>query len=1022
MFITDFSIKRPVFSISVCLMILMVGILSYKNLDVQQYPSVDEPILSVETGYAGAAPHIVESNVTATLENTLASTPNLDYMTSSSTTGRSSITLYFRGGTSLSEAASDVREKIAQTSNDLPEECSAPVVNKSDSDFVMNLILTSSTHSDTDLYAFADNNLKSVFAALPGVGGVEIYGNPETMQLRFDREKLKAYNLSIMDVLDIIKKNNKELPAGNIIKGKRHINIVVEGAVNTPRQMEEVILMTTHGHTLRLKDVATVTLGKDMGGNLWVPRFNKKPAVFMNIKKASNGNVLAIAATVLKHLAQIQSSIPADIHIEEGYNVAVFVQAAIQAVGVTIGEAIFLVLLIILFFLHSPRAALIPLITIPVSLIGGFCFLYAFDCSINTITLLAMVLAVGLVVDDAIVVLENIYRHIEKGLSPREAAFQGSREVGFVIIAMTATLASVYAPIAFVQGLTGKLFAEFAVTLGGAVLISGVVALILSPMMCAHLLPPQGAHKKNKLIQWIERFLIGIDRVYAKALKEALEHPRMIVSVLILVLGGDIVLLRSLPSELAPQEDEGIIQASIQGAQGTTVEAMLVYTPQIEDLLASVPEHFGLWTATQRSGIGGGVTLVPWKKRSRSQADVINDLRKQSNKMAGVQVFFYPLSSILTGGQGDFQMAVKTMGSYGELEVEMDKLVTKLKKYPCFQSVSQDLSLSTPQLNIQIDRDKAALLGITIEDAARTLEVMLSGDRNLTFEKEGQDYELVIQSREEHTKDLRDIGNFYIKPTESEGLGSENPALVPLHTIATLREVAVSSNMQHLSKMRSATLSIDLAPSCSIDEALRIVEVTAKETLPKTFQLEPIGNLRKFLESQGEMLMMFMASLLFIYLVLAIQFESFLDPLLIMVTVPLSLVGALLALYLSGGTLNIFSQVGLITLVGLITKHGILLVEFANKRRAEGLSVREAALQAATLRLRPIVMTTGAMVLGALPLALATGAGAMSRQQIGWVLVGGLLGGTLFTLFAVPFVYIGVKSGFARFQMKQRGF
>ena len=1024
MFITDIAIKRPVFAISLSLMIVIVGLLSYNNLELQQYPRVDEAILTVETTYAGAAPAIVESKVTSILENTLSSTPRLDYMTSSSKTGKSTITLFFRGGTTLGDAGSDVRERLSQARSNLPKECDEPTVSKNDagSQPFMTLVLTSPTRSDVDLYDFADKQLKGHFESLPGVGGVELYGNPISMQLQFDREKLRAYNLSIMDILTVLEKVTKELPAGNIIKGKRHVNVVVEGAVNTPEEMREVILSTNQDHNIRLKDVATVSLEKDTGESLWVPHFNKKPAVFVGIRKASDGNILTIATSVLTYLADIKTGIPADIHLEEGYNIAIFVQAAIDAVKMTIVEAMILVLLIILFFLHSPRAALIPLLTIPVSLIGSFAFLYAFHCSINTITLLAMVLAVGLVVDDAIVVLENIYRYIEKGLSPLEAAIQGAREVGFVIIAMTLTLASVYAPIAFVQGLTGKLFAEFAISLAGSVLISGLVALTLSPMMCSRLLHPKGAHTKNRVMQWIDNFLAKLDGAYQKALQTALFHPKSLCGVLVLAFIGGIFLFKNLPSELAPQEDEGILLSWTQGPEGATVEAMSAYTVQVEDLLTSVPEHRGVWSATERSGIFAGITLVPWNKRARTQGDIIADLRKKGKTIAGVQVSFFPLRTILTGGQSGLEMAVKTTGSYEDLEKKMDVLVKRLKGSPCFESVNHDIALNTPQLNVQIDRSKAAFLGINIKDIARTLEVMLSGDRSLTFERGGQYYDIVAQSRDDHKKDFRDLGNFYIKPDDTtakkSGKNDKDPLLVPLRNIATVKEIAVSSNLQHLSKMRSATLTADLTPACRIDEALSLVQTAAKETLPSTFQLEPVGNLRKFLDSQGEMYMMFFASLLFIYLVLAIQFESFLDPLLIMVTVPLSMVGALLALYLTGGTLNIFSQVGLITLVGLITKHGILLVEFANKQREAGVPIREAALNAAALRLRPIVMTTGAMVLGALPLAIASGAGAASRQQIGRVLVGGLLGGTLFTLFAIPFVYIMVKSAIARVQHK----
>ncbi len=1011
MFITDIAIKRPVFSVALSLMIIIVGILSYLNLSLQQYPDVEEPVINVETLYPGAAASIIETKVTSLLEDSLAGITGLDYMESSSTTGRSSITLFFRSGISLSDAASDIRERISQVRDELPENSKDPKVIKSTAgkDPFMYLILTGHNQSELELYDYADRNLKGPFESIPGVGSAQIWGNKITMQVRLDREKLKAYNLAVSDILNTLQEGSQELPAGNIVKGKRHVNIVAEAGLNTPQEMGELVISSVQGNVVHLKDVASITLGKDTGESLWIPRFNQKPAVFIAVTKKAGGNLLSISQGVQDYVEKVKDSLPKGMKLEIGYNFSMFIKASIKAVNTTIFEAIVLVLLIILFFLHSPRAAIIPLLTIPVSLIGSFVFLYAFHCSINTITLLAMVLAIGLVVDDAIVVLENIHRHIEEGLAPLDAAFKGAREVGFAVIAMTLTLASVYAPIAFVQGLTGKLFSEFAVSLAGAVLISGIVALTLSPMMCSKVLLPKAHEKQNRISIWIEGFLRNVDRWYKKALEQALSYPKILLGTMTLVLVSGAFLFYILPSELAPQEDQAVVMSMVNGPEGATVDSMFPYTVKIEDLLTSVPEHVGLWTATQRSRIYAGITLKPWGERHRNQTEIINELRKKASQIAGAEVNIFPPSSLLMGGQSGFQMAIKTTGTYVDLDKNMDKLVKKLKASSCFETVSHDLLLGTPQLNILIDRNKAALLGVNVKDVANTLEVMLSGDRSTTFEKEGKHYDVVVQSLEQNKKDFSDIGNFFVKSEQEGDRSDAKRDLVPLSNLVVLKEIAVPADLKHLNKMRSATLNANLSPSCRMDQALTLVKKAIKEELPGSYQSEPIGSLRKFVHSQGDIYLMFLAALLFIYLVLAIQFESYLDPLLIMVTVPLSMVGALLALYLTGCTLNIFSQVGLITLVGLITKHGILIVEFANKQRDQGMSVREAVLNAAALRLRPILMTTGAMVLGAVPLALATGAGAESRQQIGWVLVGGLLGGTLFTLFAVPFVYLTVK-------------
>jgi len=963
MLISDTAIKRPVFSVAISLIIVIVGLLSYRNLSLQQYPDVTQPILSVETDYQGAAPSIIEDKITIVLEDVLSGLSGLDYMESSSTTGHSQITLFFKEGASLSEAAADVREALAQVTGKLPEKTKDPKVLKSrvSDDPIMYLILTSSRYNELELYDYADRNLKGPFESLPGVGTIILYGNAMTMQVLLDREKLKAYNLAVPDVLETIEKNSQELPSGSIVKGKRYVNITTEIGLNTPQEMGELPLSIIYGHIVHLKDVATITLGQDTGRFQWKPRFNQKPAVFLAVKKMSGGNVLAISTEVKKLFEKVKKTLPQEMNFEIGYDFAMFIDASIKAVVTTVFEAIVLVLLIILFFLHSPRATLIPLATIPVSLIGAFTFLYVFHCSINTITLLAMVLAIGLVVDDAIVVLENIHRHIEEGLKPLDAAFKGAREVGFAVIAMTLTLASVYAPIAFIRGLTGKLFTEFAVALAGAVLISGVVALTLSPMMCSRLLRSKEQESKNRIAQRIETFLVTLDISYQTALRKALSFPKVLLSILLSVLVAGVFIFYKLPSELAPQEDAGFIGTYVQGPEGATLESMLPYTYKLEDFLTSIPEHTASFAVMQPSGIFGGIILRPWSQRQRSQSKIIESLYKKAKQIHGVEVNVFPPESLMTGGKSGLEMAFKTIGTYDDLEKNMDKMANKLRESPCFEWVRHDLHLGTPQLSLQIDRNKAALLGVNVADIARTLEVMLSGSREVKFEKGGKHYDIVVQSLEESKKDFSHIGDFSVKSQTTQ-------ELVPLRNLITIHEKAVPKGLKHVNKMRSATLTAELKPECHLEKGLALLNATAKEILPPTIQMEPVGNLRKFMESQGDMILIFLASLLFIYLVLAIQFESVIDPLLIMVTVPLSMTGALLALYFAGGTLNIFSEVGLVTLVGLITKHGILIVEFANKQRAKGLSVREAIEKATSLRLRPILMTSMTTALGLIPL------------------------------------------------------
>lgn len=1004
MFISDISIKRPVFTIALSIIIVIFGLMSYRNLNLQQYPDLEEPTLTIETFYHGAAPAFIESEITTVLENALSGLIGLDYIESVSSSGRSTITLFFKEGQTLSEAAAEVRDKLSQVAYELPDEALTPKISKSrvnETPFMF-IHLTSPYLDELTLYDYADLNLKPPLESLPGVGTVTIYGSPTTMQIRLDREKLKAYNIAPLDVFETIKHTSQKLSAGNIIKGNKHVDIVADIGVRTPEDMKNLPISKFGQHVIHLKDVATVSLAKDTGRTQWWPKFNKKPAVFIAINKMAGGNMLETAKAIKKRLSFLKEDLPKTMHMDIGHDFSMFIDISIKAVQKTIFEAIVLVLLIILAFLQSPRAVLIPLLTIPISLIGSFAFLYAFHCSINTITLLAMVLAIGLVVDDAIVVLENIHRHIQHGLKPIEAALKGTREVGFAIIAMTLTLATVYAPIAFVQGLTGKIFAEFAVTLAGAVLVSGVVALTLSPMMCSQLLRSKDKETKSHITEKIKKVLHHLDITYQKTLHKAIASPKALGSGFILVLGVGIFLFSQLPSELAPQEDIGVVQAYAKGQEGATVESMFTYTPQLEDLLASVPEHETLISVTQRGGIFGIITLKPWHQRKRSQQEILTALWPQAKQIHGVDVSVFPYQTLMSGGQGGIQIAVKTTGSYEDLERDMDRLIKKIREFPDVLFANHDLLIGTPQLNVYIDRDKAALLDVKVEDIASTLEIMLSGARNAKFQKGGKHYDIVVQATEEHQKNLENIGNFYVKSHTQEDL-------VPIRNLIIVEEKASPSFPKHINKLRAATLNVNLKPDSHMDKGLAIIKAAAQEILPSSLQLEPLGNLRKFLDSQGDITIIFLASLFFIYLVLAIQFESLLDPLLIMVTVPLSMSSALLALYLVGGTLNVFSQIGLITLVGLITKHGILIIDFANKERVGGLSIIEAVYKAASLRLRPILMTTGSMVLGAVPLALASGAGAESRQQIGWVLVGGLMGGTFFTLFAVPFVYILVK-------------
>ena len=660
--------------------------------------------------------------------------------------------------------------------------------------------------------------------------------------------------------------------------------------------------------------------------------------------------------------------------------------------------------LIIFLFLRSFRATLIPLVTIPVSLIGAFALMYMLNFSINTLTLLALVLAIGLVVDDAIVMMENIYRHVEDGEEPVEAALIGSKEIGFAVLAMTLTLAAVYAPIGFMSGNTGRLFTEFAWTLAGAVIVSGFVALTLSPMMCSKLLHRSENH--GWFYRAIESGLRGLTSGYRTLLRGALKVRPLILLIGLSVAGSSYFLFSALKSELAPTEDQGLLVGIIQAPEGSTIEYTDSYAKKLEEIFAKVPETERYFVVSGRPTVSQGTTflkLKPWDERTRTQQQVAAELAPQMMAIPGVVAF---PSSPPPLGQGirdkPIQMVIETSRPYAELQVMVDKMLDKAADNPGLVNVDTDLKLNAPQLEVDIDRDKAAAVGVEVETLGRTLETLLGGRQVTRFKREGEQYDVIVKVADIDRRNPEDLRRIYVR-----GRGD---TMIPLSNLMTVKESVAPKELNHFNQLRSAMITSHLAPGYTLSEGLDYLEKAAEEVLPPTARIDYAGQSREFKQTSSSIYFTFLLALAFIYLVLAAQFESFKDPFIIMLTVPLSITGALLALWWSGGTLNIYSQVGLVTLIGLITKHGILIVEFANQLRAQGHPIREAVIESATLRMRPILMTTGAMVLGAVPLALATGAGAESRQDIGWVIVGGLLVGTLFTLFVIPVVYTYLAS------------
>ncbi|CAO3451723.1 RND efflux system, inner membrane transporter [Azospirillum argentinense] len=1012
MVLSDISIRRPVLATVMSLALMLIGIVSYQRLSVREYPKIDEPVVTVETTYKGASAEIIESQVTQILEDSLSGIEGIDVMSSISRAEKSQITLRFRLDRNVDTAASDVRDRVGRVRAQLPNEIDEPVIAKVEADAqpIIYLAFSSDRHSPLDVTDFADRYVKDRLQNLPGVAQVRIFGERRfAMRLWLDPQRMAAYRVTPQDVENALRKQNVEIPAGRVESKAREFTVVSETDLRTPEEFDRIILRDDGGYLVRLKDVGRAELGaRDERVSA---RFNGRGAVAIGVVKQSTANPLDVSKAVNEALPKIRAALPEGMGVDVGYDSSVFIAKSIDAVFSTIFEAIVLVVLVIFVFLRSFRATLVPLVTIPVSLIGGFALMYAFGFSVNTLTLLSMVLAIGLVVDDAIVMLENIYRHIEEGVPPFQAALQGSKEIGFAVIAMTITLAAVYAPIGFMTGRTGRLFSEFALTLAGAVIVSGFVALTLSPMMCSKLLKHQTKH--NALYNAIERLLNGLTNGYRAVLRLSLKARPLVLLVGAVVAGLSYTLFTGLKSELAPVEDRGTIVGIAIAPEGSTLDYTESYAKRMEDLFRQIPIVEKFFVVVGFPVVNQGISfvrLIDWDERDVKQQAITAQLFPKMFGIPGILAFVTNPPSL---GQSPVDkpvnFVIQSSLPYDELQKMVDGLMAEARKFPGLTNLDTDLKLNKPELRITIDRDKAADLGVDVETVGRTLETLLGGRQVTRFKKEGKQYDVVVQVGDLDRRNPDDIASIYVRGTPTAaaeaGVATSAGAMISLANLVRIEERVAPKELNHFNKLRSVTITATLAPGTSLGEALGYLQAAANRVLPATAQTDYAGQSREFRESATGLYFVFVLALAFIYLVLAAQFESFIDPFVIMLTVPLSMTGALAALHFTGGTMNVYSQIGLVTLVGLITKHGILIVEFANQLQREGGDIRKAVEEAAVLRLRPILMTTGAMVLGAVPLANAHGAGAESRQAIGAVIVGGMLLGTFLTLFVVPTVY-----------------
>ncbi len=1020
--LAELSIRRPVFATVLSLLVLLVGAVSLTKLSVREYPKIDEPVVTVSVKYAGAAAEVMESQVTKPLEDSIAGIDSVDVITSISRAEQTQISVRFRLEKDADTAAAEVRDRTARVRNRLPQAVDEPVIAKVEADAfpVIWLSFTSDTLNGLQINDLVNRIVKPRLQTVTGAADVRIFGERKyAMKVWLDPDKLAAYKLTTQDAEDAIRRSNLEVPAGRIESTQREFSVTSQTDLSRPSQFSDVIIKNANGFPVRIRDVGRVeeAAADERSGS----RLNGRTAVTLGVIRQATANPLELSKGVRAMIPKLKADLPPGISIDVANDSSVFIEKSISSVFQTILESVFLVALVIFVFLRTLRASIIPIVTIPVALIGTFSLMALAGFTINTLTLLALVLAIGLVVDDAIVVLENIFRHIEEGLDPFSASIKGVREVGFAVVAMTLTLAAVYAPLAFTPGRTGRLFIEFALALAGAVVVSGFIALTLSPMMCSLLL------KHNPKPTWfdrgMERLLNAITSAYerglrwlvstgfdqkktrtgpANAVKRFLFNARWLVIGVMVVCGVSIALvLPSMKRELSPLEDRGQVLVAITAPDGATLAYTDRYVNAVERIGAPYSEFDRVFVSSGSPTVSQAnvfLRAIDWDQRKRSVLDIARELQPKLAGLAGVTAFPITPPSL---GQGfrerPINFVIVTSDTYQNLAAVTRQFMDEIAKNPGFLSADIDLRLNKPELKVDVDREKAADLGVGVDVVARAIETMLGGRQVTRYKRDGDQFDVIVQTAASGRAIPEDIDKIFVR--------GRNETMIPLASLVKVRESVAPRELNHFSQRRSVAITANLAADYSLGQALEFLDGTATKVLKPGYSTDLNGTSREFRNSQGSLLVVFALSLLFIFLVLAAQFESFIDPLVIMLSVPLSMIGALLALKWSGGSLNVYSQIGLITLVGLITKHGILIVEFTNQLREQGMEMTEALVKASSQRLRPILMTTGAMVLGAVPLALAHGAGAESRMQIGWVIVGGMSLGTLLTIFVVPTMY-----------------
>ncbi|WP_166268630.1 efflux RND transporter permease subunit [Marinobacter caseinilyticus] len=1007
MILSDVSIKRPVFATVISLLIVVFGLAALMGLPVREYPDIDPPEVSISTDYIGAAAEVVDTQITQVIEGAVSGVEGIRSIESSTEQGESRTSIEFSTSRDVDIAANDIRDAVSRVLNQLPDEADPPVVRKADSDArpMMWVTLRSDVWDSVELSDYAERVLVDRLSVLDGVADVRIGGERRyAMRVWLDQERLASHNITVAEVEQALRSNNIELPAGSIESTSRDFTVRAEGRLSTVEEFRELIIRRDGDDLLRLGNVADVEMGVESDTSKL--RANGRTAIGMGIIRQSKSNTVAVSDSVREELERIRETLPPEVSIAESYDESIFIRASIKEVLVTLAISVSLVILVIFMFLRSWRATLIPAVTIPVAVIGAFIGLGALGFSINVLTLLAIILAIGLVVDDAIVMLENIQRRIDNGEPPLLAAYQGAKQVAFAVIATTLTLVAVFVPISFMGGNVGRLFGEFGFTLATAVVVSSLVALTLAPMLCSKWLrhSPESA-EGHRVWAASERVLNGLNRGYEKLLKFSLRQPGLFLGLGVAGMVVAVVIFPRLPQELAPTEDRGIIIMPTSAPRGSTAEYTDHHVRKIEQKLLPYLEQgvadrllsiVGFRDEADRAFMIIG--LVPWHERDIKQQAISAELFPKLAEVPGVRSVAVNPPGL---GQRGFNQPIEFViggPDYETVQRWSQDILEQARDNPNLQNLETDFELTRPELRVSIDRQRAADLDITVEDVGLTLQTMLASRQVTTFLDRGREYDVILQAGDADRASPEDLGQIFMRPRE----GGQ---LVPLQALVDVQEIGANPDLRRIDRLPAVVISGSLAPGYALGSALNYLNGLAVDYLPAEARVSYKGLSREFEESSAAIYVTFGLAFLIVFLVLAAQFESWIHPLIIMLSVPLAVTGALIALLVSGISLNIYSQIGIIMLLGLMAKNGILIVEFANQLRDKGYSVHDAILEGAILRFRPVLMTTISTIFGAVPLVIATGAGAESRAAIGAVVLGGLLFATTLTLFIIPVLY-----------------